>query len=339
MSEKKSKTPMSKKEKAAFIINVALLTLLAASFVYSFIMIFVTPVSSQEATKSDYILKCLQSLLGVALLSLPYILSHKFRLDIPLFLKLILVVYIYISIFLGEIQNFYYKFAHWDTICHVTSGMIFALLSFSFIYLMNSSQKIHLNLKPGFIALFSFCFAVTSGAVWEVFEFTIDSLFGCNMQKFIPEITELFNGGAGDMPLLGTDAQIAEFFRSPAGYKYALMDTMYDMVVDIIGSFVMSMALYLVLKYKKEAFYSLVIRRRSKETSCGAEENEKNDEMGMGQVVVADSPRSASEQIAESEVASTIPPDEMVNKSEETTSPGGETTKSEETDSPGDKNN
>lgn len=33
------------------------------------------------------------------------------------------------------------------------------------------------------MAFFAFCFAVMIGAVWEIWEFTLDQLFGLNTQK------------------------------------------------------------------------------------------------------------------------------------------------------------
>ena len=42
-----------------------------------------------------------------------------------------------------------------------------------------------MNLSPVFIAVFAFCFALALGAVWEIYEFTMDSVFGTNMQKYM----------------------------------------------------------------------------------------------------------------------------------------------------------
>ena len=69
-----------------------------------------------------------------------------------------------------------------------------------------------MNLSPVFIAVFAFCFALALGAVWEIYEFTMDSVFGTNMQKYM-----LDNGTA----LIG---------------QAALQDTMKDIIVDAIGA-------------------------------------------------------------------------------------------------------
>jgi hypothetical protein len=102
---------------------------------------------------------------------------------------------------------------------------------FSLVKILNDSEKIHVVLSPAFIALFAFCFAVTVGAVWEIYEFAGDSLFGLNMQKF-----KLADGTL----LVGAEA---------------LKDTMHDIIIDSIGAFVVSLSGYLSMlgseKYKE----------------------------------------------------------------------------------------
>ena len=65
-------------------------------------------------------------------------------------------------------------------------------------------------MKPGFVALFAFVFGVGMGALWEIFEFGMDSFLGMDMQK----------------AMLG----------DPSG----LTDTMWDLVVDTLGAAVIA---------------------------------------------------------------------------------------------------
>ena len=85
-------------------------------------------------------------------------------------------------------------------------------LGFSIVTLLNKTEEVPMNLSPLFVALFSFCFAVTLGVVWEFYEFTFDGLLGLNMQKFALE-----NG----TQLIG---------------RAALTDTMIDLFVDAVGA-------------------------------------------------------------------------------------------------------
>ncbi|NLC76313.1 MAG: hypothetical protein GX750_01650, partial [Clostridia bacterium] len=39
------------------------------------------------------------------------------------------------------------------------------------------------QLSAVFVSFFSFCFAVAMGAVWEIYEYFMDQVFGFNMQR------------------------------------------------------------------------------------------------------------------------------------------------------------
>jgi len=56
-------------------------------------------------------------------------------------------------------------------------------LGFVLIDILNSDQKVKVSLSPFFVSLFAFCFALAIGALWEVYEYSFDSILGLNMQK------------------------------------------------------------------------------------------------------------------------------------------------------------
>ena len=90
------------------------------------------------------------------------------------------------------------------------------------------------------------------GAIWEIYEFTIDGLMQLNMQKYALE-----NGVA----LVG---------------RAALIDTMSDLIVDAVGAFVIAVIGYISTKYKKGWLEALIITRRrdhadAKSTASGSE--------------------------------------------------------------------
>lgn len=142
-------------------------------------------------------------------------------------MNLFILLFIYMSIFLGEFGDFYARFWWWDVLLHSFSAAILGLLGFSIVYFLNSKAK-HSNLSPLFVAIFGFSFAVMIGAVWEIFEFFMDFMFGFNMQKS------------------------------------GIMDTMADLVVDVIGAAAASCWGYLSLKGNFEKgfdfFRGLVVR-------------------------------------------------------------------------------
>jgi len=148
----------------------------------------------------------------------PIWLGRRLRINLPPEFELLAVVFLYASLFLGEFGDFYYRFWWWDTVLHTGSGFLLGVLAFVLVFVLNRSPTVHLELSPPFVALFAFCFAVACGGVWEIYEFTMDSLFGMNMQKS------------------------------------GLVDTMFDLIVDTLGALVVSVLGYLYLRHGRQSF-------------------------------------------------------------------------------------
>lgn len=187
-------------------------------------------------SKSDYVLMLAQCILGVFAVVLPDILEKKIKLVIPSKMIIMYALFLYAAIYLGEVRNFYYNIPHWDTVLHTFSGGMLGTLGFSVIVLLNKADKVPINLSPLFIALFTFCFAVTLGVIWEIYEFTFDGLLGLNMQKFAIK---------DGIQLIG---------------HAALRDTMKDLIVDTIGALVISCIGYVSLRYKKGWVEKILLR-------------------------------------------------------------------------------
>lgn len=188
--------------------------------------------------KSDYALMLSQCILGVVAMLLPGMLEHKLRIEIPSNMLILYTIFLYSAIYLGEVKSFYYNVSNWDNILHTFSGAMIGALGFSIVTLLNKTEEVPMNLSPLFVALFSFCFAVTLGVVWEFYEFTFDGLLGLNMQKFALE-----NG----TQLIG---------------RAALTDTMIDLFVDAVGALIISIIGYISLKYNKGWIEKLQVRVR-----------------------------------------------------------------------------
>ena len=182
-----------------------------------------------------------QCLLGVVAMKLPEIFERRWHLSFPSTMIFLYVLFLYCAIYLGEVRSFYYIIPNWDTILHTFSGGMIAVIGFSVISLLNNSEKIPINLSPIFVAMFAFCFALTIGVMWEIYEFTFDGLLQMNMQKFrLEDQTELVG-------------------------RSALMDTMKDLIVDAIGAFVTSSVGYFSLKYDKDWLDRMFIKKTKKE--------------------------------------------------------------------------
>lgn len=224
-----------------------LISLIIAIIAVSVVLAF-APSTPDEALpfkrlKSDYVLMLLQCIVGVFALLLPRFLKEKINLRIPSTMMLLYTIFLYCSIYLGEVRSFYYNVPHWDTILHTFSGGMLGALGFSVITVLNRTEKVPLNLSPAFVAVFSFCFALSLGTIWEFYEFTADGILGTNMQKFAFEDGELMVG------------------------RMALTDTMKDLVVDAIGALFISMVGYVSLKYKKGWVEKLLLKKGNKTTA------------------------------------------------------------------------
>jgi len=156
---------------------------------------------------------------GILLLTfLPTIFASRVQVEIPPEFEVLTVGFIFASLFLGEIRDYYNKIWWWDIALHTTSGVLLGILGLLLVYVLNETPRVDLHMRPGFVAFFAFCFALSIGAAWEIFEFAMDQFFGMNMQK----------------PMLG----------DPSG----LTDTMIDLIVDAVGALLVSIAGYLYMK-------------------------------------------------------------------------------------------
>ena len=217
---------------------------LLLSVIFLVIRIALAPMGATDADvriKSDYVLMLVQCILGVVAMRLPNIIEHK--LQIPSRMLVLYAIFLYCAIYLGEVRAFYYNVRHWDTILHTFSGGMLGALGFSFVTILNKSDRIPINLSPVFVAVFAFCFAVTLGVFWEIYEFAFDGILGLNMQKFMLE---------DGTQLIG---------------RAALQDTMKDLIVDCLGAFIMSFVGYISLKYKTGLIEKLQLKRRRQSSS------------------------------------------------------------------------
>jgi hypothetical protein len=126
---------------------------------------------------------------GIMILILaPAILAPRLHVRIPAEFQLLTVIFVFATLFLGEMLRYYDRYEWWDKALHGGSGLLLGIFGFLLVYVMNESRSVAVQLRPGFVAFFAFLFAVSVGTLWEVFEFAVDELFGQMMQT----------GGLGD---------------------------------------------------------------------------------------------------------------------------------------------
>lgn len=178
-----------KQHRLSRIFELILFVSLAAAVVYTVVRLTNAPVelpdgAPQQKTRSDYLLMLTQCLLGLAVMALPARAARRWRLPVPDMLYTQYYMFLYCAIFLGEVFDFYYLIPFWDVLLHTFSAVMLALLGVTIVDVLNRSGRISVSLSPGFTAVFAFCFALSLGAMWEMYEFAFDALLGLNMQKF-----------------------------------------------------------------------------------------------------------------------------------------------------------
>lgn len=171
-------------------------------------------------------------ILTIALLILfVTVFSDRLAVQIPAEFQVLALLFVFSALFLGEVRSYYDRIWWWDIALHSTSGLLMGILGFLLVYVLNASEKIAFSMTPRFVAFFAFMFAVAVGALWEIFEFSIDSIFGARMQKAM--------------------------FNDPSG----LTDTMWDMIVNAIGAAIISTLGWWYMKRDRRSFIDTWIQK------------------------------------------------------------------------------
>ena len=197
-------------------------------------------------------------ILSLFLLGLPRLIEEKFDLDLPPFLEIIIMLFIFSAEILGEINAYYQKIPMWDTMLHTINGFLMAAIGFSLVDVFNRSERFLIKLSPLFVAIVAFCFSMTIGVLWEFFEFGMDYFFSTDMQKdfFVTAInsTALHPYGANipiHVELQSLIVNGEDWITKYGGYlDIGLIDTIKDLFVNFIGALVFSFIGYFYVKHR-----------------------------------------------------------------------------------------
>jgi hypothetical protein len=137
---------------------------------------------------------------------------------IPAEIQIFVALFVFATLFLGEVRDYYERIWWWDLALHASAGILLGVLGFLIVYILNEDDAVDLHMRPSFLALFAFFFAAGLGTLWELFEFGMDEIFGLTMQK----------------PMLGDSS--------------GLTDTMWDLALDTAGAGLVSIAGWIYIR-------------------------------------------------------------------------------------------
>ncbi len=144
------------------------------------------------------------ALAALGLTFLPGLLASRVGLRLPPSFLAAIALFVLATLYLGEARDFYAWLWWWDLALHFGSAMGFGILGFLLVFMLFEGDRY--AAPPWAVGALSFCLAITVGTLWEVFEFGMDTLFGFNMTKS------------------------------------GLPDTMGDLIMDILGAALSSLA-------------------------------------------------------------------------------------------------
>jgi len=120
--------------------------------------------------------------IGTLLLSLvPIWLGERVGVTLPTAFVSAIAAFLCATLLLGEVGDFYERYWWWDVVLHGGSAIGFGLVGSLLMLMLVKGNR--LTAAPLMVAFFAFCFAVMIGAIWEIWEFTLDQVFGLNTQK------------------------------------------------------------------------------------------------------------------------------------------------------------
>lgn len=213
-------------------------------------------------------------ILTLILLMMPSLIQVALKIEFPIVLEITLLLFIFAAEILGEIHAFYVIFPFWDTVLHTLNGFLMAAIGLSLVNLLNKSDKLTFSLSPLFTAIVAFCFSMTIGVIWEMFEFGMDQFFMLDMQKdtVIHQISSVLldpKGGNTPYKIAGIKEVIVNGTEVGVGgyMDIGLIDTMYDLIVNFIGAAIFSVIGYYYVKNKDTTSIAerLIPKRKTEE--------------------------------------------------------------------------
>lgn len=129
--------------------------------------------------------------------------KKSFIIEVDYSAQTMLTVFIFVAVVIGSTVNNRTTFQHIDVLTHFVAGFISAWFGYDFAKIVYRKRG---DLGPAMSSLFALTFALALSVGWEIYEFSMDRIYGMNLQCSAPDT------------------------------EYGLIDTMCDFIVCSVGS-------------------------------------------------------------------------------------------------------
>ncbi|MBA9043156.1 hypothetical protein HNP21_006340 [Bacillus aryabhattai] len=119
---------------------------------------------------------------GVLISALPIFLLFTKVNPFPISLIVGYYIFLFSSLFLGSIEDFYNRFKWWDAVLHFYKGIFMGFVGIS-LYKLFIATRIQARISKWIIFLFVLSISVNATVLWEVYEFLGDLTFTHTMQS------------------------------------------------------------------------------------------------------------------------------------------------------------
>jgi len=165
--------------------------------------------------------------------------KNSFPRLLPHYFQHITIIGFFCASFGGAYLNLYYALPMYDKVLHALGCMEAVFISYELVCAMQIRDKVICPPKIAALCAFGVAYVFASG--WELFEFTFDQWFGGDAQHW--DLQKAISEAGGNVEdvfmLIPLDP---ERFNA----RFALMDTMGDMILNTLGA----VPMYIILRLR-----------------------------------------------------------------------------------------
>ncbi len=106
--------------------------------------------------------------------------KKSFIIEVDYLAQTMLNIFIFVAVCIGSTLNNRTTFEHFDLVTHFGAGFLSAWFGYDFANIVYRKRG---DLGPAMSSLFSLTFALGIAVGWEIYEFSMDGIYGMKLQK------------------------------------------------------------------------------------------------------------------------------------------------------------